>query len=419
MDVISYGIASKAAKQEQFTRNDVLGIGVEGTHPHVKARIDNLEKAIQGVVAQADKLIVNDAINIMKAHAKLNAVAKSMKYKMYNMIFDDLLDLSGIDTTKSSGYVHDATNGLIKANGTGNYTIVTKIENTEIVPEKAILVVEESLTNYALQFNGINQYINIPYATVLAPTNEIRVEVRASANWKTITDINHLVSKTQSGGYAIVLNDSVVSAAGKIVFAVRVNGVYRTAGALLSNLSDGFHTFTGSFDGRYIKFYVDGTLIETTDVGGTYPIQYSYNNSLLIGVDVGTGNLPDTNAGTSYKYFNGLIDYVKIWNKANGTSGLIGCWELNEGSGTQVKDSSGNNNHGTTVNGPTWIDISTPNSVPIGNYSLSRNGGITFESIIPETLFYFTAKSPQDNKLVLKAELPANVQLLNYALTWA
>jgi hypothetical protein len=157
MDIISYGIASKAEKQEQFTRNDVLGLGVEGSFPHVKGRIDNLEKAIQGVVAQADKLIVNDAINIMKAHAKLNAVAKSMKYKMYNMIFDDLLDLSGIDTTKSSGHIHDAVNGLLKSAG-GNYVIVTKTETTDIIPSKVVFTVEENNTdiqgNYFISRDG-------------------------------------------------------------------------------------------------------------------------------------------------------------------------------------------------------------------------------------------------------------------------
>ena len=36
------------------------------------------------------------------------------------------------------------------------------------------------------------------------------------------------------------------------------------------------------------------------------------------------------------------------------TYGLTGLWELNEGYGTTAYDSSGNNNHGTLLNGPTW-----------------------------------------------------------------
>jgi len=36
------------------------------------------------------------------------------------------------------------------------------------------------------------------------------------------------------------------------------------------------------------------------------------------------------------------------------TTGLVGYWKFDEGSGTTASDSSGNNNHGTLVNGPTW-----------------------------------------------------------------
>lgn len=133
------------AKQEKKTREDILGIGVQGSSLDVKTRIDSLENGIENVNELANQLIVQDAINIMKAHAKLNAIAKTTKYKMHNMFFDDLLDLSGIDTTKSSGYTHDATLGLLKASGSNNYIIETKTEFADSIPSKAILTVEEYL----------------------------------------------------------------------------------------------------------------------------------------------------------------------------------------------------------------------------------------------------------------------------------
>jgi hypothetical protein len=153
MDVISFGIANKAGKTEKNTRENILGLGIEGTYPHVKGRIDALENALQAVVAKADKLIVNDAINIMKAHAKLNAVAKTIRYKMHNMIFEDFLDSSGIDSAKSSGYRLDTENGLVEASGSENFTIVTVPEISDYVPVKAILVVEENTLNPNI-FNG-------------------------------------------------------------------------------------------------------------------------------------------------------------------------------------------------------------------------------------------------------------------------
>ncbi|MEM5829117.1 MAG: DUF2341 domain-containing protein, partial [Candidatus Aenigmatarchaeota archaeon] len=54
---------------------------------------------------------------------------------------------------------------------------------------------------------------------------------------------------------------------------------------------------------------------------------------------------------------NNLTDYqVLVTNPIYNESGLIGSWHFNEGSGTIAYDSSGYNNHGTLVNGPTWVD---------------------------------------------------------------
>lgn len=152
MDIVSYGIGNKSAKEEAKLRKDILGTGVEGTYPHVRARIDSLEDAIEGVNSLANKLIINDAVNIMKAHAKLNAIAKTTKYKMHNMIFDDLLDLSGIDTSKSSGYTHDAVNGSLK-----NGNIVTKEEITDVIPSKVVLNVEESTMRAPVRLSGLDR----------------------------------------------------------------------------------------------------------------------------------------------------------------------------------------------------------------------------------------------------------------------
>ena len=37
------------------------------------------------------------------------------------------------------------------------------------------------------------------------------------------------------------------------------------------------------------------------------------------------------------------------------TTGMVGYWKFDEGSGTNTADSSGNNNNGILVNGPTWV----------------------------------------------------------------
>ncbi len=53
-----------------------------------------------------------------------------------------------------------------------------------------------------------------------------------------------------------------------------------------------------------------------------------------------------------------LVD-PKEGNPSSGrniTDGLVGHWKFDEGSGTTAYDSSGNDNHGTLINGPTWVD---------------------------------------------------------------
>lgn len=66
-------------------------------------------------------------------------------------------------------------------------------------------------------------------------------------------------------------------------------------------------------------------------------------------------NLINSNFLVYNNYFDNTINAVE-----EGTlyldPDLVGYWKFDEGSGTTAFDSSGNNNNGTLINGPTWID---------------------------------------------------------------
>jgi len=47
---------------------------------------------------------------------------------------------------------------------------------------------------------------------------------------------------------------------------------------------------------------------------------------------------------------------ILLHQAKSATSGLVGYWKFDEGSGTHVYDSSDNGNIGTLVNGPQWVD---------------------------------------------------------------
>src|SRR3989344_7084668 len=57
----------------------------------------------------------------------------------------------------------------------------------------------------------------------------------------------------------------------------------------------------------------------------------------------------------SYFYATNQIILVPLAIAAAPTSGLIGYWNFDDGTGTTVADTSGNGINGTLTNAPTWI----------------------------------------------------------------
>jgi len=72
------------------------------------------------------------------------------------------------------------------------------------------------------------------------------------------------------------------------------------------------------------------------------------------------------------------------------SSNLVAYWEMDEGSGTSLTDSSPNSNTGTLTNGPTWVQISAGNQAPsnttinLSSYSNNEylnNGDLTLSNV--------------------------------------
>lgn len=356
MDILSYGAASKVAKQEKETREDVLGLGVEGSHPHVKARIDHLEKGIEAVNEQANKLIVNDAINIMKAHAKLNAIAKTTKYQMHNMVFDDLLDLSGIDTTKSSGYTHDATEGTLTA-GT-DCVIETKEEVTDVIPSKVILTLEKQ--------EGLNTFSeNLCVSGTAISYSQEKGKEAAGAFTKDPRSYNPSMYPDDTEWQSST--DNTIGVGKEFI------------GYIFSK-----------------ERHIRKISITRTYYAKEVEVQHKIGDNWETVVSL---TLPHGN-GKAVDYILPESSPSKEWRmllKKSTTSIAGQYWSVSyiEMFEAIHVDSS---------------DI----------YSVSCDNGVTWEPITLDTLFYFSNSiSPLDNKLRLKVELPTGAKLHNYALTWA
>ncbi|MDD4785335.1 MAG: LamG domain-containing protein, partial [Candidatus Shapirobacteria bacterium] len=218
--------------------------------------------------------------------------------------------------------------------------------------------------------NGSNNYIGVSHSSNLSPTSAITFSAWAYKSSWTDSEESRILSKTETGGYTLLFTN------GNIYTYIYRNGTYATPNANTTELSPGWHYFTGSYDGRYTKIYIDGILKNTNDAGSNYPITYSYDNSLIIGAEAGSGTTP---AG---QYFTGKIDHVKIYNYARTPAQIaydynkgapIAHWKLDECQGLTAFDSSGSGYTGSINIGPSGNQTSV-GTCQIGTSAAWTNG---------------------------------------------
>ncbi|WP_310550333.1 fibronectin type III domain-containing protein [Paenibacillus glufosinatiresistens] len=203
----------------------------------------------------------------------------------------------------------------------------------------------------ALSFptNGTYAYIN--QVSAQKPASAFTIQISAySSNWSSITYDTRLLSTAEASGYDFTVN----SVPGYLNFYLYSGGAYHGNGILLSSLNRGWHTFTGTFDGRYQKLYVDGILKDTNDYGSSENV-ITYSNTLLI---LG-GEPTPTGLYTGMSTFNGYIDDLRmykralsadevgyVWNRklTGNENGLVGLYRFDVANSSLVDDSPTHNN---------------------------------------------------------------------------
>ncbi len=158
----------------------------------------------------------------------------------------------------------------------------------------------------ATTFNGSSTYVAIGRSAMY--TDGISVAVRASMdNWAEFKTGNmRLVSCTEGGGWNFEPNGEYVQ------FACYDSGVgYKSAmsGIKWSELSSGYHTFVGTFDGQYATIYIDGKPYGVSAKFTSGKIGYNASNGIFIGAEAGANATSPVG-----NYFKGTIDYVAISN---------------------------------------------------------------------------------------------------------
>lgn len=206
------------------------------------------------------------------------------------------------------------------------------------------------LGGFALQFDGSNDRVIIPQASLLEPSEAVTVECWAMATGPGGSQ-SRLVRKSggSAAGYILAWQQT-----GTVV-QLRLDGLGGSQSIVVpdpapnSTYLNHWHHFAGVYSRSegVGRLYVNGVLVATRPGAG--PLTHSVSD-LVIG-----------NGPTSYESFKGLIDEVKIWNVARTRAqictdmrrpavgnepGLVGYWKFDEGTGQQAADSSPFGHHG-------------------------------------------------------------------------
>jgi hypothetical protein len=160
-----------------------------------------------------------------------------------------------------------------------------------------------------------------------------------------------------------------------------------------------------------VQFQVDGVNLGSQDTTSPYSISWS-STSVANGSHTLSAIASDAAGNKSTATVT-----VNVSNSTTTSNGLVAAYGFNEGSGTTVKDSSGNNNTGTISNA-TWatgrygkaLSFNGTNSwVTVQNSaSLNLTGPMTLEAWIE------TSASPTDWQALIFKEMPSDTAYYLY-----
>lgn len=248
---------------------------------------------------------INDAIkgqNIQVYYDPWEILSLQLFVAVDRMYFDDVKIFEMAETPSLNGLVgywkFDEGSGNTATDSSGNNNHGTLNNGPAWVPGKF---------GKALSFDGVDDFVQIPQSSSLDVTDQITVEawVYPRAYVGSFGDVSHIVSRcADNGGHIYVLS---VHADGKVWFSVNP-----MSGEKLSVANLTLNTWTHlamTYDGAYIRLYINGYLDSSYVQSGSI---YTTGNWLAIGCKpTGSGGGPGI-----YAYFNGIIDEVRIYNRA-------------------------------------------------------------------------------------------------------
>lgn len=141
MDIISFTEANKTYRAESDMRSKKLTSNIKNGKPTLRVRLDELYDSIAGKVGGADEVTRLSAINLIKEHEWIDTLMVQQAYKGSYLLFDNLMDTSGLDMSKSEWVNYQAQNKRIIATNDNSYLALKAIPNSSDLGDSLQLVV--------------------------------------------------------------------------------------------------------------------------------------------------------------------------------------------------------------------------------------------------------------------------------------
>jgi gliding motility-associated-like protein len=254
-------------------------------------------------------------------------------------------------------------------------TIVTEGDTTVCLGETATLTVSPNggvSTEHALAFDGNGDFVISPYD---ASFNVSNITIEAWVYSSNFSQNGFIFEKG-----AVNTQYSLFFEGGTLKFR---NGgaTFAINSASIGFTNNAWHHVAATYDGAQKKIYVDGALAGTQNYTGTFATNTQ-------GTIIGAYGA----AGANSYFFNGKIDEVRVWNLARtateiaesynttlppNSTGLIGYWPMEEGSGNVIENLVTQTNSNAFAGNTAFVSSDAPIS---GSNSLSyswSNGDTT------------------------------------------
>jgi thioredoxin 1 len=159
----------------------------------------------------------------------------------------------------------------------------------------------EKMGNLVLDLSKRDAWVSTPDSELLRPVSEITVEAMIRPEWFEDLDWkNPVVSKHgNASGWELRVGG------GKAVMMVTVNGKHHYAMSKQDLPRGRWTHVSGSFDGRFLRVYIEGKLQGETEITGGAPM------TPFMG-DLNIGRNPEW----TDRVYSGHIDEVRVWNRA-------------------------------------------------------------------------------------------------------